>query len=153
MQIISRTPFSLTCTVTVLRTCLAFCFFYFRLFFFLSAKHLTLASFLHTPQPQQRQRQTTRNSNQYQEHIKQPNMPSVSTIAQAEEVRKTSPEQAIPLYQSILAAAGAGMSLPQLALRIHSYHGLNATALFSWLLQDTKLTSFTSLCTFSWDTM
>lgn len=38
-------------------------------------------------------------------------MPSVSTIAQAEEVRKTSPEQAIPLYQSILAAAaGTGMS-------------------------------------------
>lgn len=37
-------------------------------------------------------------------------MPSVSTIAQAEEVRKTSPEQAIPLYQSILAAAATGMS-------------------------------------------
>lgn len=38
-------------------------------------------------------------------------MPSVSTIAQAEEVRKTSPEQAIPLYQSILAAAATGMFL------------------------------------------
>ncbi|KAG0339597.1 26S proteasome regulatory subunit rpn6, partial [Podila humilis] len=36
-------------------------------------------------------------------------MPPVSTIAQAEEVRKTSPEQAIPLYQSILAAVATGM--------------------------------------------
>jgi len=37
------------------------------------------------------------------------NMPSIASIAQAEEVQKTSPEQAIPLYQSILAAAGTGM--------------------------------------------
>ncbi|KAF9579285.1 26S proteasome regulatory subunit rpn6 [Lunasporangiospora selenospora] len=37
-------------------------------------------------------------------------MPAAVTIAQAEEVRKTSPEQAIPLYQTILANAGTGMS-------------------------------------------
>lgn len=33
-------------------------------------------------------------------------MPPTATILQAEEVQKSSPEKAIPLYQSILASAG-----------------------------------------------
>jgi len=35
-------------------------------------------------------------------------MPSIPSITQAEEVQKSSPEQAIPLYQGILAAVGTG---------------------------------------------
>ncbi|KAF9983526.1 26S proteasome regulatory subunit rpn6 [Mortierella antarctica] len=43
-------------------------------------------------------------------------MPPTSTILQAEEIQKNSPEKAIPLYQSILASAGTkGMSLPPIA--------------------------------------
>ncbi|OAQ34194.1 PCI-domain-containing protein [Linnemannia elongata AG-77] len=84
---------------------LRFASYYFRLFF-LSAKPFN-PRLIHSLSSTTAR--TTTNNPQVQpniqEYIKQTDMPSVSTIAQAEEVRKTSPEQAIPLYQSILAAA------------------------------------------------